>query len=59
MLDDCPRQIANTRLSYELRMPFGYWEEKDEKDDLDAEIEYKFRRGYLRLTAAARLRDTL
>ena len=30
-------------LLYELRMPFGYWEAKDEKDDLDAEIEYKFR----------------
>ena len=27
-------------------MPFGYWEAKDEKDDLDAEIEYKLRRGY-------------
>src|SRR5438093_9723787 len=27
-------------------MPFGYWEAKDEKDDLDSEIEYKFHRGY-------------
>ena len=27
-------------------MPFGYWEAKDEKDDLDAEIEIKKRRGY-------------
>jgi hypothetical protein len=45
MLDDCPRQIADARLSYELRMPFGYWEAKDDKGDLDAEIEYKFRRG--------------
>ncbi|OGA12567.1 MAG: DNA methyltransferase, partial [Betaproteobacteria bacterium RIFCSPLOWO2_02_FULL_63_19] len=33
-------------LLYELRMPFGYWEAKDEKDDLHAEIEHKFRRGY-------------
>ena len=27
-------------------MPFGYWEAKDEKDDLDAEIATKLRRGY-------------
>jgi predicted helicase len=27
-------------------VPFGYWEAKDEKDDLDAEIDYKLRRGY-------------
>jgi predicted helicase len=27
-------------------VPFGYWEAKDEKDDLDAEINYKLRRGY-------------
>jgi predicted helicase len=27
-------------------MPFGYWEAKDERDDLDAEIELKIRRGY-------------
>ena len=27
-------------------MPFGYWEAKDEKDDLDAEIATKVRRGY-------------
>lgn len=25
---------------------FGYWEAKDEADDLDAEIAAKFRRGY-------------
>jgi predicted helicase len=33
-------------LLYSLRVPFGYWEAKDEKDDLDAEIETKKRRGY-------------
>jgi hypothetical protein len=33
-------------LLYELRVPFGYWEAKDERDDLDAEIETKRRRGY-------------
>ena len=33
-------------LVHELRVPFGYWEAKDEHDDLDAEIEIKFRRGY-------------
>ena len=27
-------------------MPFGYWEAKDEEDDLDDEIENKFRQGY-------------
>ena len=33
-------------LLHELRVPFGYWEAKDEDDDLDAEIEKKIRRGY-------------
>jgi hypothetical protein len=27
-------------------VPFGYWEAKNEKDDLDAEIATKMRRGY-------------
>src|SRR3990172_5750508 len=40
------RRYVDGALLYELRMPFGYWEAKDEKDDLDAEIEHKFRRGY-------------
>ena len=40
------RRYVDGALLYELRMPFGYWEAKDEKDDLDAEIETKFRRGY-------------
>lgn len=29
-----------------LRAPFGWWEAKDTADDLDAEIQKKFRRGY-------------
>jgi predicted helicase len=33
-------------LLHELRMPLGYWEAKDEKDDLDEEIEKKFKKGY-------------
>ena len=33
-------------LLYELRVPYGFWEAKDEEDDLDAEIKKKFRRGY-------------
>ena len=33
-------------LLYALRVPFGYWEAKDTDDDLDEEIEKKFRRGY-------------
>jgi len=34
------RRYVDGALLYELRMPFGYWEAKDEKDDLDAEIEH-------------------
>lgn len=33
-------------LLYSLRVPLGYWEAKDEEDDLDAEIEKKKRVGY-------------
>jgi predicted helicase len=35
-------------LLHSLRVPFGYWEAKDDADDLDAEIEKKFRKGYPR-----------
>ncbi|MGP0060504.1 MAG: type ISP restriction/modification enzyme [Beijerinckiaceae bacterium] len=40
------RRLVDGALLYSLRVPFGYWEAKDEKDDLDDEIETKFRRGY-------------
>jgi predicted helicase len=40
------RCYVDGALLHELRMPFGYWEAKDDKDDLDAEIAYKFKRGY-------------
>lgn len=40
------RRYVDGALLHMLRVPFGYWEAKDEKDDLDAEIETKFRRGY-------------
>ena len=40
------RRYVDGALLYELRVPFGYWEAKDEKDDLEAEIAYKFKRGY-------------
>jgi hypothetical protein len=33
------RRYVDGALLHELRMPFGYWEAKDEKDDLDAEID--------------------
>ena len=33
-------------LMHDLRVPFGYWEAKDQDDDLDEEIVKKFRRGY-------------
>ncbi|MBV5344642.1 MAG: DNA methyltransferase, partial [Rhodoferax sp.] len=38
--------IVDGALLHELRMPLGYWEAKDEKDDLNAEIEKKFKKGY-------------
>ncbi|AKI02093.1 hypothetical protein IMCC20628_03404 [Hoeflea sp. IMCC20628] len=31
---------------HDLRVPLGYWEAKDTKDDLDEEIRKKFARGY-------------
>ncbi len=35
-------------LLHSIRTPLGYWEAKDEDDDLEAEIAKKFRRGYPR-----------
>ncbi len=48
---ELPKQDGKLRwvdgaLLYDLRVPFGYWEAKDEEDDLDKEIAAKFRRGY-------------
>jgi predicted helicase len=40
------RRYVDGALLHALRVPFGYWEAKDEKDDLNAEIAYKLRRGY-------------
>ena len=47
-LESATRDIrfVDGALLHELRVPFGYWEAKDAKDDLDAEIEFKFKRGY-------------
>ena len=46
------RQGNNIRvdgaLVYDIRVPFGYWEAKDSKDDLDAEIAAKEAKGYPR-----------
>jgi predicted helicase len=39
-------RFVDGALLHELRVPFGYWEAKDAKDDLDEEIAYKFKRGY-------------
>lgn len=39
-------RFVDGALLYELRVPFGYWEAKDTKDDLDEEIAKKFKRGY-------------
>ncbi len=33
-------------LLYDIRVPFGYWEAKDSKDDLEAEIRSKEAKGY-------------
>lgn len=35
-------------LVYDIRVPFGYWEAKDSKDDLEAEITAKEAKGYPR-----------
>ena len=40
------RRYVDGALLHDLRVPFGYWEAKDEEDDLDDEIAKKFRRGY-------------
>ncbi len=40
------RRYVDGALMHTLRVPFGYWEAKDEKDDLDEEIQTKFKRGY-------------
>jgi hypothetical protein len=40
------KRYVDGALLYSLRVPFGHWEAKDTKDDLDAEIEKKFKRGY-------------
>lgn len=40
------RRLIDGALLHELRVPLGYWEAKDERDDLNDEIEFKFRRGY-------------
>ena len=47
-LDTAPRERRSVdgALRHALRVPFGYWEAKDEADDLDAEIALKFKRGY-------------
>ncbi len=40
------RIYVDGALLHGLRVPFGYWEAKDESDDLEKEIEDKFRKGY-------------
>ncbi len=40
------RVYPDGALLHSLRVPLGYWEAKDEDDDLDTEIEKKFRKGY-------------
>ncbi len=38
--------MVDGALLHELRMPLGYWEAKDESDDLGEEISKKFKKGY-------------
>ena len=47
-LDSATKDIRTVdgALVHELRVPFGYWEAKDAKDNLDDEIAFKFKRGY-------------
>ena len=45
---DGARRIVDGALVYDVRLAFGYWEAKDEEDDLDKEIAAKFKRGYPR-----------
>jgi hypothetical protein len=40
------RVYPDGALLHALRVPLGYWEAKDEEDNLDKEIEKKFRKGY-------------
>jgi len=40
------RRYIDGALVDPIRIPFGYWEAKDSKDNLAKEIERKFRRGY-------------
>jgi hypothetical protein len=40
------RRYIDGALVDPIRIPFGYWEAKDLDDNLDKQIEYKFRRGY-------------
>jgi len=42
------RIYVDGALLHGLRVPFGYWEAKDESDDLEAEIAAKLRKGYPR-----------
>ena len=42
------RVYPDGALLHSLRVPLGYWEAKDEEDNLNAEIEKKFRKGYPR-----------
>jgi predicted helicase len=38
--------MVDGALLHELRLPLGYWEAKDESDDLEVEISKKFKKGY-------------
>lgn len=40
------RVYPDGALLHALRVPLGYWEAKDEEDDIDDEIDKKFRKGY-------------
>ncbi len=40
------KRYVDGALLHELRVPFGYWEAKDEADDIDEEIARKLRSGY-------------
>jgi len=47
------RRYIDGALVDPIRIPFGYWEAKDLDDNLDKQIEYKFRRGYRQIELEA------
>jgi hypothetical protein len=50
------RRYVDGALLHALRLPFGYWEGKDEKDDLDARLRRNYAVAIRRTTLSSRIR---